>query len=201
MLKLAVSADGKVAAAGRRPMAITGREVRDRVHLLRAQSDAIMIGIGTALADDPLLTCRLPGLEKDSPVRVVIDANLRLPVGSRLVQTARDVPLWVIAGSDAAAANERALSAAGADIMRVPSRAERGVTRLMVEGGPTLAASLVAADLVDEAMLFRSPKVVGADGIDALEALPLAALIDSPVLPRVKSELVGADTWDVFERK
>jgi diaminohydroxyphosphoribosylaminopyrimidine deaminase / 5-amino-6-(5-phosphoribosylamino)uracil reductase len=214
MLKLAISADGKVAAAGRRPLAITGAEVRDRVHLLRAQNDAIMVGIGTALADDPLLTCRLPGMEKDSPVRIVLDGGLRLPVQSRLARTAREVPLWVIAGSDAPLANERALSAAGADIVRAPNRvgqldilavlkalAGRGITRLMVEGGPTLAASLVTADLVDEAALFRSPTVVGADGIDALEGLPLAALIDSPKLGRVKSELVGPDSWDFLERK
>src|ERR1700691_1530903 len=84
LLKLAVSADGKAGAAGRRPLAITGEPARERVHLMRAQSDAIMIGIGTALADDPLLTCRLPRMEKDSPVRVVLDGELRLPVGSRL---------------------------------------------------------------------------------------------------------------------
>jgi diaminohydroxyphosphoribosylaminopyrimidine deaminase/5-amino-6-(5-phosphoribosylamino)uracil reductase len=88
-LKLAVSADGKAGAAGRKPVAITGEAVRDRVHLLRAQSDAIMIGIGTALVDDPLLTCRLPGMEKNSPVRIVLDSSLRLPLGSRLVKTAR----------------------------------------------------------------------------------------------------------------
>jgi diaminohydroxyphosphoribosylaminopyrimidine deaminase / 5-amino-6-(5-phosphoribosylamino)uracil reductase len=214
MLKLAVSADGKVAAAGRRPLAITGGEARDRVHLLRAQSDAIMIGIGTALADDPLLTCRLPGMDKDSPIRVVLDGELRLPEGWRLTRTAREVPLWVIAGTDAPLDREQALSAAGAHIIRMSSRAgqldistvlkllaDRGITRLMVEGGPTLAASLVAADLIDEAMLFRSTKIIGTDGIDALEGLPLAALTHSPRLERLKSGPVGADIWDVFERK
>jgi diaminohydroxyphosphoribosylaminopyrimidine deaminase / 5-amino-6-(5-phosphoribosylamino)uracil reductase len=214
MLKLAMSKDGKVATAGRRPLAITGGEVRDRVHLLRAQNDAIMVGIGTALADDPLLTCRLPGMEKDSPVRIVVDGELRLPATSRLAQTAREIPLWVFAGSNAAFEREQTLDATGAHIMRVPSRdgsfdmsavlkllAERGITRLMVEGGPTLAASLVAADLIDQAVLFRSPMIVGPDGIDALEGLPLPALIDSPRLERVKNEPLGADIWDVFERK
>ena len=213
-LKLAISADGKVAAAGRRPIAITGAEVRDRVHLMRAQSDAIMVGIGTVLADDPLLTCRLPGMEKDSPVRVVLDGDLRLPASSRLVRTAREIPVWVIASARAPSANEQALSAAGVVIARIPNRsgqfdmstvlkllAERGITRLMVEGGPTLAASLVAADLIDEAVLFRSARSVGADGIDALEDLPLTALTSSPRLGRVKSEPLGADIWDVFERK
>jgi diaminohydroxyphosphoribosylaminopyrimidine deaminase / 5-amino-6-(5-phosphoribosylamino)uracil reductase len=213
-LKLAISADGKVAAAGRRPIAITGAEVRDRVHLMRAQSDAIMVGIGTVLADDPLLTCRLPGMEKDSPVRVVLDGELRLPVGSRLVRTAREVPVWLIGGSHAPSANEQVLTAAGIDVARLASHdgrfdisavlkllAGRGITRLMVEGGPMLAASLVAADLVDEAVLFRSTRSVGADGIDALEGLPLAALTSSPRLGRVKSERLGADICDVFERK
>jgi len=93
MLKLAVSADGKAGAAGRKPLQITGPQVRDRVHLLRAQSDAIMVGIGTVLADDPLLTCRLPGMSKYSPVRVVLDSKLRLPKTSRLVQGAREVPV------------------------------------------------------------------------------------------------------------
>lgn len=213
-LKLAISADGKVAAAGRRPIAITGAQVRDRVHLMRAQSDAIMVGIGTALADDPLLTCRLPGMEKDSPVRVVVDGDLRLPATSRLARSARKVPVWIIAGSHAPSANEETLAAAGVDIVRMPNRngqldiftvldwlAERGITRLMVEGGPTLAASLVATDLVDEAVLFRSARSVGADGIDALEDLPLTALTSSPRLGRVRSEPLGADICDVFERK
>ena len=88
MLKLAVSADGKAGAAGRRPAPITGEAVRDRVHLMRAESDAIMIGIGTALADDPMLTCRLPGMAKNSPVRIVLDSALRLPLGSRLAKSA-----------------------------------------------------------------------------------------------------------------
>ena len=161
-----------------------GAEVRDRVHLLRAQSDAIMVGIGTVLADDPMLTCRLPGMAADSPVRIVLDSALRLPIGSRLVATARDVPVWVVAGQDAPRAAEKALEQAGVVVLRGSARdgrldlaatlkllAERGVTRLMVEGGPTLAAAMVATDLIDEAVLFHSPMAIGADGIDALERL------------------------------
>ena len=93
ILKLAVSADGKAGAPGRKPLPITGEAARERVHLLRAQSDAIMVGIGTVLADDPMLTCRLPGMEKYSPVRVVLDSKLRLPKTSRLVQGAHKVPV------------------------------------------------------------------------------------------------------------
>jgi diaminohydroxyphosphoribosylaminopyrimidine deaminase/5-amino-6-(5-phosphoribosylamino)uracil reductase len=212
-LKLAVSADGKAGAAGRKPLAITGVETRQRVHLLRAQNDAIVVGIGTVLADDPLLTCRLPGMEKDSPVRIVLDSALHLPQSSRLAQTARQTPVWVISGSDAAQAAEETLRGHGLEVLRLAQTAGRfdlaavlkliagrGITRLMVEGGPTIAASLVSADLVDEAILFRSPKTVGADGIDALEGLPLTALTQSPHLKARPSTPVGSDFCDVFGR-
>ena len=214
LLKLAVSADGKAGAAGRKPFAITGETVRDHVHLLRAQSDAIMIGIGTALSDDPTLTCRLSGMASYSPVRVILDSALRLRLDCRLARTARETPVWVIAGTHAPPAAEEALRAQGVEVLRVAERsgrldlpavltllAARGVTRLMVEGGPTLAAALVAADLVDEAVLFHSPKIIGADGVDALEGLPLTALTQSRWLGRVESDPVGSDRREVFERK
>ena len=187
MLKLAVSADGKAGAAGRKPVAITGEAARARVHLMRAQSDAILVGIGTVLADDPLLTCRLPGMAEDSPVRVVLDSMLRLPVTSRLVRSARDAGLGVRRPAAPQDSEDRP-AAAGVEVFRSPQSAGRstsrrcsnaaasGITRLMVEGGPTLAAAFVAADLVDEAVLFRSPKIVGPDGIDALATGALAAL-------------------------
>ena len=101
LLKLAISADGKAGAAGGQPVAITGEEVRQRVHLLRAENDAIMIGIGTALADDPMLTCRLPGMSARSPVRVIADGQLRLPVTSQLVRSARETPVWIMSGKKA----------------------------------------------------------------------------------------------------
>ncbi len=210
-LKLAVSADGKVALAGRKPAPITGEAARTRVHLMRAMNDAILIGIGTALADDPQLTCRLPGMASRSPVRVVLDADLRLPVASALVRSARETPLWVIAGETAPTEVEAVLAARGVEVFRLPGTgrridsalrvlAGRGITRLMVEGGPTVAAALVAADLVDEAVLLRSPNPIGADGIDALEAMPLTALTASPKLRSLGVETVGADTIETFER-
>jgi len=215
ILKLAISADGKAGAAGRRPAPITGEAARDRVHLMRAQSDAIMIGIGTALADDPMLTCRLSGMAAYSPVRIVLDSALRLPLGSRLVHSAREVPLWVVAGMQAPRPLEEALLEQGVEVLRTDGAcggrldlaavlkliAARGITRLMVEGGPTLAAAFVAADLVDEADLFQSAKIVGPGGIDALEGLPLTALTQSQRLKRVMSAQVGADRQDVFERR
>jgi diaminohydroxyphosphoribosylaminopyrimidine deaminase/5-amino-6-(5-phosphoribosylamino)uracil reductase len=211
MLKLAISADGKVGAAGRRPVAITGAEARDRVHLLRAQNDAIMVGIGTVLADDPVLTCRLPGMAAYSPVRIVLDSALRMPIGSRMVATAREVPVWVVAGQDARRHAEDALEHAGVVVLRGSIRhgrldlaaalrvlADRGVTRLMVEGGPTLAAAMVAADLIDEAALFHSPVAIGPDGTDALDGVPLTALTQT--LKQTASDKVGADRRDIFER-
>jgi diaminohydroxyphosphoribosylaminopyrimidine deaminase / 5-amino-6-(5-phosphoribosylamino)uracil reductase len=104
ILKLAVSADDKIGGAGREPVAITGETARTQVHLLRAHSDAILVGIGTVLADDPLLNCRLPGMEGRSPVRIVLDRSLRIPGGSKLVQSARARPLWVITSETAEAA-------------------------------------------------------------------------------------------------
>jgi diaminohydroxyphosphoribosylaminopyrimidine deaminase / 5-amino-6-(5-phosphoribosylamino)uracil reductase len=212
-LKLAVSADDKAGFAGRRPAAITGEPARQRVHLMRAMSDAVLTGIGTVLADDPLLTCRLPGMANRSPVRVVLDSALRLGLGTLLVATARETPLWVVAGTQAAADREEALRAAGAEVLRVAVSdgrldllavlqrlAERGITRLMVEAGPILAAALLTADLVDEAALLRSRKMIGRDGLDALEGLSLAALTRSPRLELIRTESAGEDTIDFLAR-
>jgi diaminohydroxyphosphoribosylaminopyrimidine deaminase/5-amino-6-(5-phosphoribosylamino)uracil reductase len=213
MLKLAVSADGKAGLAGRRPAAITGEPVRERVHRLRAMYDAVVIGVGTALADDPLLTCRLPGMANRSPVRVVLDSDLRLPPDGRLARGAREVPLWVVAGPHAAPAREDALRHCGTEVLRAGGAgdrrdlaatlkllAARGITRLMVEGGPIVAAAFLAADLVDEAVLLRAPTTLGADGIDALDGLPLTALTQSPRLRSRGVETVGADSVETFER-
>ena len=211
MLKLAVSADQKVGLAGRRPVRITGETATTRVHLMRARSDAVLTGIGTVLADDPLLTCRLPGMH--SPVRVILDGLLRLPIESRLVSTAGTTPVWVVTGEGAAREREQALAARGVEVLRVARvggaldlaaalkrLGERGITRIMVEAGPILATALLRADLVDQAVLLRSPIEVGADGIDALDGLPLTALTRSQRLEAAGSETIGADTLDRFER-
>jgi diaminohydroxyphosphoribosylaminopyrimidine deaminase / 5-amino-6-(5-phosphoribosylamino)uracil reductase len=212
LLKLAISADGKAGAAGGKPVAITGEAVRERVHLMRAQSDAIMVGIGTVLADDPLLTCRLPGMEKYSPVRVVADSGLRLPLHSRLARSAQGTPVWALAAMAAPQDAEFKLLPLGIEVLRAPGSAGRldlkhglgllaakGITRLMVEGGPTLASAFIAADLVDEAMLFHAPTVVGADGIDALAPGAMAALTGR--LTQIASETVGADRLDHYGRE
>jgi diaminohydroxyphosphoribosylaminopyrimidine deaminase/5-amino-6-(5-phosphoribosylamino)uracil reductase len=211
LLKLAISADGKAGAAGRRPTAITGAAARDRVHRLRTQHDAIMIGIGTALADDPLLTCRLPGMAKHSPVRIVADSMLRLPLDSRLVKSAYETPVWVIAGAKAPQDAELKLLPLGVEVLRssismdpldlkdaLEFLAAKGITRLMVEGGPTLAAAMIEADLVDEAVLFHSETSVGPDGVDALDQAAFAKLKSH--LQLTGSEMIGPDRQDHYER-
>ncbi|HEY6255157.1 MAG TPA: bifunctional diaminohydroxyphosphoribosylaminopyrimidine deaminase/5-amino-6-(5-phosphoribosylamino)uracil reductase RibD [Xanthobacteraceae bacterium] len=213
-LKLAVSADGKAGLAGRRPAPITGERARERVHLMRATHDAVLTGIGTVLADDPLLTCRLPGMADRSPLRVVLDSTLRLGPKTRLAATARETPLWVVASERAAPDRAQALQVHGVEILRVAERngrldlpavlgclAERGITRLIVEAGPILAAAMLAADLVDEAALLRSRNAIGPDGIDALEGMPLAALTQSPRLELIRTEGIGEDTIEFLARR
>ena len=215
ILKLAVSADDKIGAAGHRPVAITGEAARTRVHLLRAQCDAILVGIGTVLADDPLLNCRLPGMEARSPVRVVLDRALRIPGASRLVQSARERPLWVMTSNFSEAPAAMKLGASGAQVIRVAATtdppgldlpavlhalSEKGITRLMVEGGARVASSFVAAGRVDEVWLLRGPATIGAEGVPALGALPLTAITQSPGFRARASENVGKDTLVIYER-
>jgi diaminohydroxyphosphoribosylaminopyrimidine deaminase/5-amino-6-(5-phosphoribosylamino)uracil reductase len=213
MLKLAVSADGKVGLAGRRPAAITGDAARDRVAQWRARSDAILVGIGTVLADNPALTCRLPGMFERSPVRVVLDSQLKLPIASHVMATVRETPTWVFASRSASEIAEQILQERGAKVFRVGQHKGRldlkevlaalageGVTRLLVEGGSTVAASFVEADLVDEAVLLRTEKTIGPDGIAALHGLPLETLTDSDRLRLRASEQIGPDRADLFER-
>jgi len=216
ILKLAISSDDKIGAAGRKPVAISGEAAKARVHLLRAQCDAILVGIGTVLADDPRLNCRLPGMEPQSPVRVVLDRSLRIPGTSRLVHSARETPLFVMTSNLSEAPAAMKLGAAGAHVIRVATTtaplpgldlavvlhalSEKGITRLLVEGGARVASSFVAASLVDEVWLLRGPDAVGADGIAALDALPLTSITQSPAFQRRASETLQKDTLTIYER-
>ena len=168
-LKLATSLDGRIATRSGESQWITGEAARARGHLLRARNDAILVGSGTALADNPALTCRLPGLAARSPVRVVMDGRLRLPPGHRLVAEAHDVPTWIVTLADAAEARGEAYRGAGAELIIVaPDSAghpdagaalealgARGITRLLVEGGAHVAAALLGAGLVDRLVSAR----------------------------------------------
>jgi diaminohydroxyphosphoribosylaminopyrimidine deaminase/5-amino-6-(5-phosphoribosylamino)uracil reductase len=216
ILKLAVSADDKIAAAGHKPVAISGEAAKARMHLLRAQCDAILVGIGTVQADDPLLTCRLPGMEARSPVRVVLDRALRISGTSRLVHSARATPLWLMTSGFAEAPAAMRLGAAGAQVTRVATTAtappmldllavlralaDKGITRLLVEGGARVASSFVAAGFVDEFWLLRGPDAVGDDGVAALDVLPLASVTQSPAFRIRASESLDKDTLTVYER-
>ena len=218
VLKLAVSADDRIGGRGRSAVAITGFGGRQRVHLLRAQSDAILVGIGTVLADDPLLTCRLPGMEERSPIPVVLDRHLRLPRSCQLLSMLPARPLWLVGAAapdrnapDDFAVCDRAaaLAAQGAEIL-TPERAdlaavlrllaEKGITRLMVEGGARVASSFVAAGLVDEFWLFRGSVTIGSDGVDALEGLPLSALTQASEFSVLHRETLGRDSLTIYGR-
>ena len=212
ILKLAVSTDDKIASVGHQPVAISGELAKARMHLLRAQCDAILVGIGTVLSDDPLLTCRLPGMEARSPVRVVLDRALRMPGTSRLIHSARNTALWVVTSNLAEAPAAAMLGANGAQVIRVASTptgldlpavlhalSERGITRLLVEGGARVASSFVAAGLVDEFWLLRGREAIGADGVAALDALPLGAITQSSAFRVRASESLGTDTLTVYE--
>lgn len=217
LLKIAVSADGKTGLAGRKPARISGPVSTAEAHILRATCDAIMVGSGTVLADDPQLDCRLPGMEDRSPIRVVLDGALRIPLDSRLVKTAHARKLIVIAGENAAADKEAALVQHGVEVVRVSCRRDRhrkmvieeamqelgkcGITRLLVEGGPMLSASLLQNNLVDEAVVVQAPVTLGKGAIDALEGLPLSALLASPRLAIIEERQLGEDHMTRLFRK
>ena len=214
VLKLAVSADGKIAETAGAPTAITGEAARNWVHAVRAEADAVLVGVSTVMADDPLLTCRLPGLEDRSPVRVISDSRASLAPDSRLARTAGTVPVWLLtlAGEDeprARALAERGIvliaCAATADSKvdltdALRRLAERGINRVLAEGGARMARALVEADLVDEVYLLGASKALGAGGLDALAGLPLSAITDSERFRAAGKEWLGEDLLSVYER-
>lgn len=197
LLKLALSADGKIAARPGEETAITGEEVRARVHLMRAQSDLVLIGRVTNEVDDPRLSARLPGFEDRSPLRAVI--------GSRPpIKTAKKT-LWIVPESLGAPAEFDRVEyvrkgETQADLGGVMTAlAGRGINRVLVEGGAILARSLLEAGLIDAMALFRSPKVIGPEGVDAFGGMPL----DQVMAPfrETGTETLGADTLNLYERR
>ena len=212
-LKLAISADGMIGRRAGERMIVTGKAAFDIVHMMRTEFDVVMIGIGTALIDDPRLTVRLPGLEKRSPARIILDASARLPLTSPLLQSASEVPLFVFTGPDVSATNVAALIAAGAQVIPVAAAAggldlpevlgqlaKDGYTRVLAEGGSEVASSLVAGDLLDEVVIFRAPVVVGPDGVRALGGTALSAVERSPRYRQIDMTTVGEDVMRRYVR-
>jgi len=212
-LKTASTLDGRIATHTGESQWITGEPARARGHALRASADAVMVGVGTALADDPRLDCRLPGLADRSPVRIVVDSRARLPLTSRLVRTARETPTWLLtlAGQDA---RHRAFADAGIEVIEVAPDADgnldlevgagalgdRGLTRVLVEGGGRLAAGLLRAGLVDRLVWFRAPRLIGGDGLPATEAFGVDRLDQAPAFRRIAVVEVGDDVMETYAR-
>lgn len=214
-LKLATTLDGRIATRQGESRWITGEVARAWGHGLRAGHDAIMVGIGTALADDPDLTCRLPGLEARSPIRIVVDSRLRLPMTSRLVRTAARVPTWIVTLKGGCPGDRcRAFADCGVELVEVPAGAmgevpiravlealaQRGLTRVLVEGGARLAASLLQARLVDRLEWFRAAKVLGGDALPAAVGFGLERLADGPAFERTAIRQAGEDVLESYRR-
>jgi diaminohydroxyphosphoribosylaminopyrimidine deaminase/5-amino-6-(5-phosphoribosylamino)uracil reductase len=211
-LKFATTLDGKIALPSGQSRWVTGERARAHAHLLRAQHDAVMVGVGTALADDPELTCRLPGLGARPAVRLVVDSKARLSPSSKLAATAREQPVWLLTTPSADTAATVSLAAKGVELVSVPASSggidlsaamkvlgARGLTRVLVEGGATLAAALIAAGLVDNLAWYRASSIMG-DGVGAVGAFPLADLAFMPRFTRVASRALGEDVLETYRR-
>jgi diaminohydroxyphosphoribosylaminopyrimidine deaminase / 5-amino-6-(5-phosphoribosylamino)uracil reductase len=208
-LKIAQTLDGCVADPNGNSRWITSAEARRHAHLLRTHYDAIMVGIGTVLADDPLLTCRLPGLERRSPIRVVLDSKLQLPPDSQLARTAQECPVMVFTLDQSGGGD---LAAKGVAIERVrqvengfpaiatvlDALARRGITRLLVEGGPRLLASIVKSGFADLLHLYRAPMLLGAAGQPAIGHAWQSDLTSAPRLRLLETTILGPDLLETF---
>ena len=216
-LKLASTLDGRIATHSGESRWVTGSAARRVAHGLRGQADAILVGVGTVLTDDPDLTCRIAGYRATPLVRVVADSHLRTRLTARLVATAQETPTWILARPDADAERRRALTEAGVTVLDVAAPghgaglgvdlaealrtlAERGITRLLVEGGAQLAAALLRADLVDRVAWFHAPAIMGADGWPAAQAFGVAGLAAMPRFIRTATRPVGEDVLTELRR-
>lgn len=213
-LKIATTLDGRIATRTGESQWISGPQALDEAHRLRATHDAILVGIGTALADDPLLTCRLPGLAARSPVRIVLDTQARLPPTSKLARTAREVPVWLVVAEGVAGERTAPLVAAGVEILTAPADpagrpaldavlaglARRGITRLLVEGGSGVIGAFLAADRIDRLRWVHAGITLGGDAIPAIAALGIDRLGTAPRWRLVESRLLGADQYSVYDR-
>ena len=211
-LKSATTLDGRIAVHNGESLWITGPLARRRAHLMRMTHDAIVVGIGTALVDDPELTCRLPGLESHSPVRIVIDSRLQLPLVSKLVRTAREIPTWVVVSEEVPNGRCQAYEELGVTVIPVSvggdhypdprkvvqALAERGLTRVLVEGGSALAAVFLRAGLVDRVAWFRAASLIGGDGIPAIAAYGVDSLSEMRRFELLSVTMVGDDRLETY---
>jgi len=209
-LKLATSLDGRIATATGESRWITGVQARAAVHRLRGEHDAVLVGIETALADDPELTVRLDGFCGRQPARVVLDSRQRLPLTAKLVQTARAIPTYVVT----TAAPSPALLEAGVSVLQVEAVGDgrpdleaalrallaQGLQRLFVEGGGQVAGGFLRCGLVDRIEWFRAPMVLGGEGRPAIGALALSNLAAAPRFSRTEVSALGEDLWERYER-
>jgi diaminohydroxyphosphoribosylaminopyrimidine deaminase/5-amino-6-(5-phosphoribosylamino)uracil reductase len=214
-VKSAHSLDGRIATASGESRWITGEAVRAWGHLARARFDAIAVGRRTAEADNPRLDCRLPGLAAASPLRVVFDSMAALSPDLDLVTTAREQPTVLMCTARAPEARRAALAEAGVRVVPVEADGQgqvdvgaalrwlagAGITRLLVEGGGALIASLLARDLVDEVISHRAGVILGADGRPAVGAFPLAALADAPRFVAGPAHRFGDDVVESWRRR
>lgn len=206
-LKCAVTLDGKIATRTGASRWITGAPAREHVHRMRHAADALLVGSGTALQDDPQLTTRLPGGGGINPLRIVVDSQLRLPVSSQLAVVASDCHTLVATGERAPVEKQRQLEDQGVEILRLPSYADgrvdieallsalgaRGIANLLVEGGATLSATLLQRRLVDKITVFVAPKIIGGDGISVVAAFGVETMADALQFYGMTSQSVGED--------
>lgn len=210
-MKTATTLDGAIASRTGKSQWITGPEARARGHLLRAENDAILTGIGTVREDDPELTCRLPGLSDRSPVRVVVDPRLEIDIAAKLFDTLETAPLWLLASEGADPDRVSLLSGAGATVIDLPpvpggrispamilnALAARGITRVLLEAGSALSASFMDAGLIDEIAWFRAATVMGGDGMPAIAPMAVNSPENAPKFRLISTiDLDG----DVLER-
>lgn len=214
-LKTATTLDGRIATGSGESQWITGEEARQRGHLMRAQFDAIMVGIGTAAADNPMLTCRLPGLENRSPVRIVVDGRRRLPLTAKLVTTANRHPTWMVTLQGNRDARFEAFRSAGVKMVEAPpdqngqpdlkvvmtQLAERGLTRVLVEGGSHLSAALLRDDLIDRIYWFRAAGIIGGDGLPVAAPFGVGHLDAMVKFARDDVVMLGPDHLEIYSRR
>ncbi len=203
-LKLALSADAAISGPAGSSTWITGPSARAEAHRMRAGSDAVAVGIGTVLADDPRLTVRDAPPPRRPPVRIVFDRHARLPLESKVVRSAREVPVIVVAESPPAVRRE-ALERAGVEVLLAPSLEgslvalrERGIRSMLVEGGAKLAAAFLQAALVDRLVIFQAPTELGDGGLRPFDALPASMAPNAANYRVVTQRTLDEDTMTVF---